>query len=254
MPGYSLLGGYQCFGRKCLHLQDKMSKAGEGAGYICSSPENGSYKRTCIRSMDRGELSQDLTLGTTYLSSFTIRQWPLSLHCQMDVSLHGVHVLQDWLLSAVHNILQTRRGAHRLSCSALFPKTLHEEADNCGAVSQWSYNWLLKQTVTIVRAGALNTALALGILRLQNQNVRPTSSSSAAVTSSDRCVWWRCWTSSQAHAHTRHLQEHQTFCYATYTQALCYKPEGRGFDSRWGEFLNLPNLSCRTRPWGLLSL
>jgi hypothetical protein len=37
-------------------------------------------------------------------------------------------------------------------------------------------------------------------------------------------------------------------------KALCYKPEGRGFDSRWGEFLNLPNSSGRTRPWGLLSL
>jgi hypothetical protein len=37
-------------------------------------------------------------------------------------------------------------------------------------------------------------------------------------------------------------------------KALCYKPEGRGFDSRWGEFLNLPNPSGRTRPWGLLNL
>jgi hypothetical protein len=37
-------------------------------------------------------------------------------------------------------------------------------------------------------------------------------------------------------------------------KALCYKPEGRGFDSRWGEILNLPNPSSRTRPWGLLSL
>jgi hypothetical protein len=37
-------------------------------------------------------------------------------------------------------------------------------------------------------------------------------------------------------------------------KALCYKPDGRGFDSRWGEFLNLPNPSGRTRPWGLLSL
>jgi hypothetical protein len=37
-------------------------------------------------------------------------------------------------------------------------------------------------------------------------------------------------------------------------KALCYKPEGRGFDSRWGEFLNLPNPSGHTRPWGLLSL
>jgi hypothetical protein len=37
-------------------------------------------------------------------------------------------------------------------------------------------------------------------------------------------------------------------------KALCYKPEGRGFDTQRGEFLNLPNLSGRTRPWGLLSL
>jgi hypothetical protein len=37
-------------------------------------------------------------------------------------------------------------------------------------------------------------------------------------------------------------------------KALCYKPEGRGFDTRWGEFLNLPNPSGRTRHWGLLSL
>jgi hypothetical protein len=37
-------------------------------------------------------------------------------------------------------------------------------------------------------------------------------------------------------------------------KALCYKPEGRGFDSQWDEILNLPNPSGRTRPWGLLSL
>jgi hypothetical protein len=37
-------------------------------------------------------------------------------------------------------------------------------------------------------------------------------------------------------------------------KALCYKPEGRGFDTRWGDFLNLSNPSGRTRPWGLLSL
>jgi hypothetical protein len=35
-------------------------------------------------------------------------------------------------------------------------------------------------------------------------------------------------------------------------KALCYKPEGRGFYTRWGKYLNLPNLSGRTRPWGLL--
>jgi hypothetical protein len=38
-------------------------------------------------------------------------------------------------------------------------------------------------------------------------------------------------------------------------KALCYKPEGREFHTRWGDFfLNLPNPSGRTRPWGLLSL
>jgi hypothetical protein len=37
-------------------------------------------------------------------------------------------------------------------------------------------------------------------------------------------------------------------------KALCYKPEGRGFDTRRSDFLNLPNPSGRTKPWGLLSL
>jgi hypothetical protein len=37
-------------------------------------------------------------------------------------------------------------------------------------------------------------------------------------------------------------------------KALGYKPEGHGFESRWGEILNLPNPSGHTRPWGLLSL
>jgi hypothetical protein len=37
-------------------------------------------------------------------------------------------------------------------------------------------------------------------------------------------------------------------------KALCFKPEGSGFNTRWGKFLNLPNPSDRIRPWGLLSL
>jgi hypothetical protein len=39
-------------------------------------------------------------------------------------------------------------------------------------------------------------------------------------------------------------------------KALYYKPEGRGFETRWGEgiFFNLRNPSGRTRPWGSLSL
>jgi hypothetical protein len=43
-----------------------------------------------------------------------------------------------------------------------------------------------------------------------------------------------------------------TICYAL--RPLCYKTGGRGFDTRWGEFLNLPNPSGRTRTWGLLGL
>jgi hypothetical protein len=38
-------------------------------------------------------------------------------------------------------------------------------------------------------------------------------------------------------------------------ELLHYKPEVRWFDTRRGDFfLNLPNPSGRTRPWGLLSL
>jgi hypothetical protein len=37
-------------------------------------------------------------------------------------------------------------------------------------------------------------------------------------------------------------------------KAVCYKPEDRGFDTRWVEFLNFPNPSVLTRPWGLLNL
>jgi hypothetical protein len=44
-------------------------------------------------------------------------------------------------------------------------------------------------------------------------------------------------------------------CGSIVVKALCYKPEGRGLDTRWGDFfLNLPTPSGRTRPWGLLSL
>jgi hypothetical protein len=37
-------------------------------------------------------------------------------------------------------------------------------------------------------------------------------------------------------------------------QWLYYKPEGRGFETRRGEFLNSPNLSGSIRPWGSFSL
>jgi hypothetical protein len=37
-------------------------------------------------------------------------------------------------------------------------------------------------------------------------------------------------------------------------KAVGYKPERRGFETRLGEILNLPNPSGRTSPWGLLSL
>jgi hypothetical protein len=33
-------------------------------------------------------------------------------------------------------------------------------------------------------------------------------------------------------------------------KALGCKPEGRRFETRWGEMFNLPNPSGRTRPWG----
>jgi hypothetical protein len=35
----------------------------------------------------------------------------------------------------------------------------------------------------------------------------------------------------------------------TVVRALGYKPEGRVFETRWGEILNFPNRSGHTRPW-----
>jgi hypothetical protein len=45
---------------------------------------------------------------------------------------------------------------------------------------------------------------------------------------------------------------HDTDSDTAQVKALCYKPEGRGFDEMI--FLNLPNPSGCTRHWGLLSL
>jgi hypothetical protein len=37
-------------------------------------------------------------------------------------------------------------------------------------------------------------------------------------------------------------------CGSVVVKALCYEPEGRGFDTWWGELVNLSNPSGRTRP------
>jgi hypothetical protein len=42
--------------------------------------------------------------------------------------------------------------------------------------------------------------------------------------------------------------------HSTVVKALCYKPEGRVFETQSGGSLNLPNPSGITRPWGSLSL
>jgi hypothetical protein len=40
-----------------------------------------------------------------------------------------------------------------------------------------------------------------------------------------------------------------------YTKSMGHEvAEGHGFDTRWDDFLNLPNPSSRTRPWGSLNL
>jgi hypothetical protein len=43
-------------------------------------------------------------------------------------------------------------------------------------------------------------------------------------------------------------------CGSVVVKALCYKPEGRGFDTKLGDILNLPNPSGRTRPLGFTQL
>jgi hypothetical protein len=57
-------------------------------------------------------------------------------------------------------------------------------------------------------------------------------------------------------------QNHQLVTFTVYlwvlrsvvVKALGYKPEGRGFETYWGDILNLHSPSGRTRPWGSLSL
>jgi hypothetical protein len=59
------------------------------------------------------------------------------------------------------------------------------------------------------------------------------------------------------HTHTEpqtQFSEHKILNLKVVVKALCYKPEGRGFETRWGEILNSPNPSGRCRPWGVLSL
>jgi hypothetical protein len=53
---------------------------------------------------------------------------------------------------------------------------------------------------------------------------------------------------------TDHVEKQEGALGSVVVKALCYKPEGLRFDTRLGEFLNLPNPSGRTRPQGLLSL
>jgi hypothetical protein len=57
-------------------------------------------------------------------------------------------------------------------------------------------------------------------------------------------------------ASTKHLQRILFWAKAhssIMVEALCYEPEGRGFETRWGEWIyfNLSNPSGRTRPCGL---
>jgi hypothetical protein len=44
------------------------------------------------------------------------------------------------------------------------------------------------------------------------------------------------------------------FAHSLVVKALGYNSEGRRFETRRGEILNLPNPCGRTKPWGLLSL
>jgi hypothetical protein len=82
------------------------------------------------------------------------------------------------------------------------------------------------------------------------------------------CFLWKCWGDnhnitwiSEPIALKLGMREFQQrilkMLFTHYAQgALCYKLKGRGFETRWGQrnFFNLPNLSSRTRPLGLLSL
>jgi hypothetical protein len=68
---------------------------------------------------------------------------------------------------------------------------------------------------------------------------------SSAVETADMPITMRLPTSALGECHSR--------C-SVVVKAECYKPEGRGFETWYGDFLNLHNPSGRTRPWSSLSL
>jgi hypothetical protein len=59
---------------------------------------------------------------------------------------------------------------------------------------------------------------------------------------------------SNEHVHYIKTLQFNLRCGRVVAKALSYKPEGRGFETRLGEFLSIPYTSGRTRHWGLLSL
>lgn len=151
-------------------------------------PWKGNYKRTLIRAMNRGQLNQYLSSGTAYFSFFRIRQCP-------SISIPSVNWMfcstlfmstRTRLLSPVQNVTsetncqnrRTNRGAYGLSCWALLPQNLEEEADNQGdsgvamaAPSIRSYNWLLESQGVVKTHDILNTMLFLETQGLQNQHL-----------------------------------------------------------------------------------
>jgi hypothetical protein len=76
----------------------------------------------------------------------------------------------------------------------------------------------------------------------------------------NRCLYYQKYTMRRDIAVLFGIKKHLTYCLIAlnivqlFGLILCYEPESRGFDTRWGEFLNLPNPSGRTRPWDLLNL
>jgi hypothetical protein len=79
-----------------------------------------------------------------------------------------------------------------------------------------------------------------------------------------KCIWWPPYTTHMFCPVYTDAEEKMSYNLdlwgiksargSVVVKALEYKPEIRGFESRWGEILNLPNPSGHIRPWGLLSI
>jgi hypothetical protein len=131
-----------------------MSHVEKGTGYICSGPQKDNHKRTLIRVMNRGQISQDLSLGRAYFSFFRIRQCPsLSIptvnwmsQSMLFMCCRADYFPQSKMSYQKHTVKTAERAEELMDCPVehSFLKISKKKPIIKGTVV---YPWLLKQKV-----------------------------------------------------------------------------------------------------------